>query len=88
MLQRGDLLAMEFAHRFFRQIMWRSSKMHVSEELELPSQEEHVSWLTFSPIEEHFYQKQHETCVTYAHEIIRSCKSETASMLSLICLRS
>lgn len=69
-------MAMEFVHRFFKQIMWRSSKIHVSEELQLPSQEECLSWLTFSAIEEHFYQKQHETCVTYAHQIISSCKND------------
>lgn len=67
---------MTFTHSFFRKIMWRSSKLHVAEELHIPPQEEHVSWLTLSPIEEHFYQRQHETCVKDAHEVIRNLKND------------
>uniref|UniRef100_A0A2P2MDB4 RING-type domain-containing protein n=1 Tax=Rhizophora mucronata TaxID=61149 RepID=A0A2P2MDB4_RHIMU len=67
---------MEFAHKFFKEIMWRSSKLHVADELQLPPQEERVSWLTFSAIEEHFYQRQHETCVSYAREVIESLKDD------------
>lgn len=65
---------MVFTHKFFKQIMWRSSKVHVAEELQIPPQEESVSWISLSPIEEHFYQRQYETCVDYAREIITSFK--------------
>lgn len=54
--------------------MWRSSKKDVADELQLPPQDECVSWLIFSPIEEHFYQRQHETCMSYAREVIDSLK--------------
>ncbi|XVF24305.1 hypothetical protein REPUB_Repub13aG0116300 [Reevesia pubescens] len=74
--ERKDGGAMEFTHKFFKQIMWRSSKIHVADELQLPPQEECVSWLTFSPIEEHFYQRQHETCVSYASEVLKSLKED------------
>uniref|UniRef100_A0A1D1XWD7 E3 ubiquitin-protein ligase SHPRH n=1 Tax=Anthurium amnicola TaxID=1678845 RepID=A0A1D1XWD7_9ARAE len=74
--ERKDSVAMEFAHKLFKQIMWRSSKVHVSEELQLPPQEESLSWLIFSPIEEHFYQKQHETCMSFAHEAIQRFKND------------
>ncbi|RRT64502.1 hypothetical protein B296_00022316 [Ensete ventricosum] len=67
---------MQFVYNFFRKIMWRSSKAHVAEELHLPPQEVCLSWLTFSSIEEHFYQKQHETCVSHAHEIIKKLKDD------------
>lgn len=67
---------MKFAHRIFKQIMWRSSKIHVADELQLPPQEEHVSWLNLSPIEEHFYQKQHQSIVSYALGIVRSFKND------------
>lgn len=67
---------MEFTHKFLKQIMWRSSKRHVADELQLPPQEECVSWLTLSPIEEHFYQRQHETCVSYAREVIEHLKDD------------
>ncbi|KAJ6762274.1 E3 UBIQUITIN-PROTEIN LIGASE SHPRH FAMILY MEMBER [Salix koriyanagi] len=74
--ERRDANAMEFTHKFFKQIMWRSSKIHVADELQLPPQEECVSWLTFSAIEKHFYQMQHETCVSYAREVIGSFKDD------------
>nr|TKR91576.1 hypothetical protein D5086_0000222000 [Populus alba] len=74
--ERRDAYAMEFTHKFFKQIMWRSSKIHVADELQLPPQEECVSWLTFSAIEKHFYQMQHETCVSYAREVIGSFKDD------------
>ncbi|PKA53189.1 Putative SWI/SNF-related matrix-associated actin-dependent regulator of chromatin subfamily A member 3-like 2 [Apostasia shenzhenica] len=73
--ERKDLVATEFIHKMFKQVMWRSSKFHVSEELQLPPQEECLRWLTLSPIEEHFYQKQHETCVSHAKEIIESFRN-------------
>lgn len=75
LLQRKDIAAMEFTHQLFRQLMWRSSKSHVADELELPPQEEHISWLSFSEVEEHFYQRQHETCVDFAREVLERFKS-------------
>ncbi|PON48604.1 Cdk-activating kinase assembly factor [Trema orientale] len=74
--ERRDARAIEFTHKFFKQIMWRSSKVHVADELQLPPQEEYTSWLIFSPIEEHFYQRQHETCATFAREVIESLKDD------------
>lgn len=67
---------MEFTHKLFKQIMWRSSKIHVADELQLPPQEVCISWLTFSAVEKHFYQRQHETCVSYAREVIESLKDD------------
>ncbi|KAK9124782.1 hypothetical protein Sjap_014384 [Stephania japonica] len=74
--ERKEAGAIEFTHMFFKQIMWRSSKFHVTDELELPLQEECITWLFFSPIEAHFYQRQHETCASYACEVIESFKNE------------
>ncbi|KAL5731977.1 RING-type E3 ubiquitin transferase [Ranunculus cassubicifolius] len=74
--ERRDHGSLEFAHKFFKQIMWRSMKVHVADELELPPQDECVCWLFLSPIEAHFYQKQHETCSNYAHELIKSLRED------------
>ncbi|EEE67827.1 hypothetical protein OsJ_25598 [Oryza sativa Japonica Group] len=74
--EKGDMVAMNYAHKFFKEIMWRSSKIHVSRELQLPPQEECFSWLIFSSIEEYFYQKQHATCMDHAHEIIRRIRDD------------
>ncbi|XP_058747815.1 uncharacterized protein LOC131620688 [Vicia villosa] len=73
---KGDMGAIEFTHRLFKQIMWRSCKQHVADELELPSQEECLSWLTLSPVEEHFYQTQHEAFVRDSHEFIESLRND------------
>lgn len=70
------MVAMNYAHKFFKEIMWRSSKIHVSRELQLPPQEECFSWLIFSSIEEYFYQKQHATCMDHAHEITRRIRDD------------
>ncbi|XP_043697117.1 E3 ubiquitin-protein ligase SHPRH-like [Telopea speciosissima] len=56
--------------------MWRSSKVHVADELQLPPQEECLSWLSFSAIEAHFYERQHETCVSCAREVIENFKDD------------
>lgn len=80
--ERKDSVAMEFVHRFFKQIMWRSSKAQVSDELQLPSQEECLSWLIFSPVEEHFYQKQHGMCMSYAHNILEKYKDNISQRQS------
>ncbi|KAJ3682918.1 hypothetical protein LUZ60_013145 [Juncus effusus] len=76
--ERRDKAAMKFTHQFFKRIMWRSSKSHVSDELQLPPQEQSLTYLSFSPVEEHFYQKQHATCVDHAHEIIKNLKDRSA----------
>nr|XP_043631781.1 E3 ubiquitin-protein ligase SHPRH [Erigeron canadensis] len=77
--ERGDVGAVEYTHNLFRQIMWRSSKSHVSDELLLPPQEECLSWLSLTPIEEHFYHRQHETCLTYAREVIQSFNTNVST---------
>ncbi|XP_058207401.1 uncharacterized protein LOC131320657 isoform X5 [Rhododendron vialii] len=74
--ERGDIGARRFTHNFFKQIMWRSSKVHIAEELRLPPQDECLTWLSFSPIEEHFYKRQHETCVDHAREVIESFRDD------------
>ncbi|KAL0298265.1 UNVERIFIED_CONTAM: E3 ubiquitin-protein ligase SHPRH [Sesamum radiatum] len=76
--EKGDVAAMTFTHNFFKQLMWRSSKAHVWDELQLPPQEECVFWLSLSPIEEHFYQRQHETCVDDAREVIEGFKDDVS----------
>ena len=56
--------------------MWRSTKLQVSDELNLPPQEERLSLLTFSPIEAQFYRRQHESCAVNAREFIAKCKDD------------
>ena len=40
-------------------IMWRTAKKDVLDQINIPKQTEEIHWLAFSPIEEHFYRRQH-----------------------------
>ncbi|GAB2216917.1 hypothetical protein Drorol1_Dr00000067 [Drosera rotundifolia] len=73
--ERKDVGAIEFIHGLFRHLMWRSSKLLVADELQLPPQEECLAWLSFSPVEVQFYQRQHETCTDHAFEVLNSFKA-------------
>ncbi|XP_061899198.1 E3 ubiquitin-protein ligase SHPRH-like [Entelurus aequoreus] len=44
------------------QLLWRSAKKDVIDQIQIPAQTEEVHWLHFSPVEGHFYHRQHEVC--------------------------
>ena len=41
-------------------VLWRSSKRHVSNQIEIPVQTEKIYWLNFSPFEQHLYDRVRE----------------------------
>ncbi|XP_033107047.1 E3 ubiquitin-protein ligase SHPRH-like [Anneissia japonica] len=43
-------------------VLWRTSKKDVIDQINLPPQTEQCHWLKFSPVEQHFYKKQHNDC--------------------------
>ncbi|XP_069131636.1 E3 ubiquitin-protein ligase SHPRH-like isoform X2 [Argopecten irradians] len=47
-------------------VLWRNAKKDVLDQINIPSQSEHVHWLTFSPVEDHFYRRQYNECATVA----------------------
>ncbi|KAE8601657.1 hypothetical protein XENTR_v10013750 [Xenopus tropicalis] len=49
-------------YKFISKIMWRSAKKDVLDQIQIPPQTEDVHWLHFSPVERHFYHRQHEVC--------------------------
>ncbi|KAK1894352.1 E3 ubiquitin-protein ligase SHPRH, partial [Dissostichus eleginoides] len=49
-------------YRVIAQILWRSAKKDVIDQIQIPPQTEEVHWLNFSPVEGHFYHRQHEVC--------------------------
>uniref|UniRef100_A0A8C5QTF6 E3 ubiquitin-protein ligase SHPRH n=1 Tax=Leptobrachium leishanense TaxID=445787 RepID=A0A8C5QTF6_9ANUR len=49
-------------YRLIAKIMWRSAKKDVIDQIQIPPQTEKVHWLHFSPVERHFYHRQHEVC--------------------------
>ncbi|XP_048589960.1 E3 ubiquitin-protein ligase SHPRH isoform X2 [Nematostella vectensis] len=65
------------------QVLWRTAKKDVLHEIQLPPQTEHVIPLKFSPVELHFYQRQHEECSSMARRML-SRWSESETKLSSI----
>ncbi len=53
------------------QILWRTAKKDVLDQINIPKQSEEIHWLSFSPVEEHFYRRQHIDCSKEALNKIR-----------------
>ncbi|KAM8789010.1 E3 ubiquitin-protein ligase SHPRH isoform 1-T1 [Rhynchonycteris naso] len=49
-------------YSFIAKILWRSAKKDVIDQIQIPPQTEETHWLHFSPVERHFYHRQHEVC--------------------------
>lgn len=43
-------------------LMWRTAKVDVLDQIRIPEQKEQIHWIHFSPVEEHFYRRQHLQC--------------------------
>ncbi|XP_056151483.1 E3 ubiquitin-protein ligase SHPRH isoform X2 [Lampris incognitus] len=52
----------ESLYNLIGQLLWRSAKKDVIDQIQIPPQTEEVHWLRFSPVEGHFYHRQHEVC--------------------------
>uniref|UniRef100_A0A4W3HRE0 SNF2 histone linker PHD RING helicase n=1 Tax=Callorhinchus milii TaxID=7868 RepID=A0A4W3HRE0_CALMI len=64
-------------------IMWRTAKKDVLDQIQIPPQTEEVHWLQFSPVERHFYHRQHEFCSQDALQKLRKI-SDWSIKLSIL----
>ncbi|XP_066452042.1 E3 ubiquitin-protein ligase SHPRH isoform X2 [Eleutherodactylus coqui] len=64
-------------------IMWRSAKKDVIDQIQIPEQTEDVHWLHFSPVERHFYHRQHEVCCQDALAKLRKISDWSLKLSSL-----
>ncbi|NWV40480.1 SHPRH ligase, partial [Grantiella picta] len=64
-------------------IMWRSAKKDVIDQIQIPPQTENIHWLQFSPVERHFYHRQHEVCCQDALAKLRKISDWTLKLSSL-----
>nr|XP_033793202.1 E3 ubiquitin-protein ligase SHPRH isoform X2 [Geotrypetes seraphini]XP_033793203.1 E3 ubiquitin-protein ligase SHPRH isoform X2 [Geotrypetes seraphini] len=64
-------------------ILWRSAKKDVIDQIQIPPQTEDVHWLHFSPVERHFYHRQHEVCCQDALAKLRKISDWTLKLGSL-----
>ncbi|XP_060077806.1 E3 ubiquitin-protein ligase SHPRH-like [Ylistrum balloti] len=53
-------------HNVLSSVLWRNAKKDVIDQINIPDQSEHVHWLTFSPVEDHFYRRQYKDCASAA----------------------
>ncbi|KAK9793457.1 hypothetical protein WJX73_010752 [Symbiochloris irregularis] len=51
-------------------LLWRNSKADVQDELGIPPQTHNTTMLQMSPIERHFYARQHQECVAAAQKTL------------------
>ena len=42
-----------------KDVLWRTCKKDVLDQIDIPEQKDELHWLQFSPVEEHFYRRQH-----------------------------
>ncbi|XP_072354546.1 E3 ubiquitin-protein ligase SHPRH isoform X2 [Scyliorhinus torazame] len=64
-------------------IMWRTAKKDVLDQIQIPAQTEEVHWLQFSPVERHFYHRQHEICSQDALQKLRKISDWSIKLSSL-----
>ena len=66
-------------------VFWRSAKKHVGGEVNLPPQTDKVTWLRFSPVEDHFYRRQNQMAIDDASKasLLRLRQSTTTQLSAL-----
>ncbi|XP_075195660.1 E3 ubiquitin-protein ligase SHPRH isoform X2 [Anomaloglossus baeobatrachus] len=70
-------------YRLIAKVMWRSAKKDVIDQIQIPEQTEDVHWLHFSPVERHFYHRQHEVCCQDALAKLRKISDWSLKLSSL-----
>ncbi|XP_060044687.1 E3 ubiquitin-protein ligase SHPRH isoform X2 [Erinaceus europaeus] len=70
-------------YSFIAKILWRSAKKEVIDQIQIPPQTEEVHWLHFSPVERHFYHRQHEVCCQDAVVKLRKISDWALKLSSL-----
>ncbi|MEE6475060.1 hypothetical protein FKM82_010603 [Ascaphus truei] len=70
-------------YRLVAKIMWRSAKKDVIDQIQIPPQTADVHWLHFSPVERHFYHRQHEVCCQDALAKLRKITDWSLKLSSL-----
>ena len=74
-------------HDVMSRVFWRSAKKHVSGEINLPPQTNQITWLQFSPVEDHFYRRQSHLAITDASKSAvfrqRQAEADTTHLSSL-----
>ncbi|KAG7174962.1 E3 ubiquitin-protein ligase SHPRH-like [Homarus americanus] len=70
-------------HDLVAQYMWRNSKKDVIHQIDIPQQIEEVHWLSFTRVEEHFYQRLHTECSYEAQNRLKKFPDTNIKLSSL-----
>lgn len=62
---------------------WRTAKKDVLDQIGIPDKEEKIHWLSFSPVEDHFYCRQHQDCSQEAMRKINKFRNLDIKLSSL-----
>ncbi|KAI5193916.1 E3 ubiquitin-protein ligase SHPRH [Manis pentadactyla] len=73
----------QLLYNFIAKILWRSAKEDVIDQIQIPPQTEEIHWLHFSPVERHFYDRQHEVCCQDAVVKLRKISDWALKLSSL-----
>ncbi|XP_039702902.1 E3 ubiquitin-protein ligase SHPRH isoform X3 [Pteropus medius] len=73
----------QLLYSFIAKILWRSAKKDVIDQIQIPPQTEEIHWLHFSPVERHFYHRQHEVCCQDAVVKLRKISDWALKLSSL-----
>ncbi|KAM4866183.1 E3 ubiquitin-protein ligase SHPRH isoform 2-T2 [Thomomys bottae] len=73
----------QLLYSFIAKILWRSAKKDVIDQIQIPPQTEETHWLHFSPVERHFYHRQHEVCCQDAVVKLRKISDWALKLSSL-----
>ena len=63
-------------------LLWRTSKADVADELGIPPQSQKISSLHMSPVERHFYARQHQVSGTHANNFQPVLRREHLSCMA------
>lgn len=64
-------------------IFWRTRKAAVTDQIQLPEQSEEIHWLSFSAVEQHFYQQQQTNCARDAAERFKKYEEKDRGNLKI-----
>ena len=78
---RGSQAAKARAHAWVAALFWRTQKADVMNEISLPPQTEVTQMLRFTPIESHFYRRQHEECAQAVDGVIHDLRRKKQTTL-------
>ena len=78
---QGSGAAIQRTHAWVAQLFWRTQKEDVIHEISLPPQTEATEMVQFTPVESHFYRRQHDECAESVRRVLADLRRRKCSTL-------